>query len=405
MAATVLPSRTDVLIVGAGPAGLALAAELTRLGVAHVVLDREEKVQPGTRAAAIQPRTLECLEPLGVTESLITAGARGTGFQLHDGERPLLRVEYEGLKTAYPYMLLISQQTTEEHLERRLHELGGAVYRGYRLLTSTPDHPGVTATVAAPDGGLHAVYARYVVGADGVYSRVRDLAAIAFPGDAPEQLFAIADLRLAPGSAAAALTDTTFFLSPHGMLLASPLADGLHRVVASVAPGTPAPSTEQVEALLAERGPRGGEPARVAQLVSTSTYHVQERVAARMYQGSYFLVGDAAHTHSPAGGQGMNTGIQDAVNLAGKLHAVLIDGAPTATLEAYHTERHPVAERLVAFTAQVARLALVRDPAMGRLRNDVITAAANAPGFTDWLAARLAQLDVPPAEAGTARLR
>lgn len=395
----VLPADADVLIVGAGPAGLTLAAELTRLGVAHVVIDRQEEIRPGTRAAAIQPRTLEALEPLGVVERLVGAGVRGAGFQVHDGERSLLRAAYDGLETPYPYMLLISQQTTEELLERRLHELGGGVRRGFRLLTTAPDHSGVTATIAAAsDGSLHAVHARYVVGADGVHSRVRELAGIEFPGDASEQLYALADFRLGRGSVAAALTDTTFFLSTHGMLLVSPLADSLHRVVASVPPGTPAPSTEVVEALLAVRGPRTGAPARVAELVAASTYRVQERVAERMSRGVYFLIGDAAHTHSPAGGQGMNTGIQDAVNLAGKLYAVVVGGAPGETLEGYNSERRPVAERLVAFTAQIARLALVRDPVAARLRDDVIAAAATAPGLTDWLATRLAQLDIPLAE-------
>ena len=387
-----LPARTEVLIVGAGPAGLALATELTRLGVSHVALDRETAIRPGSRAAAIQPRTLECLQELGVNDRLIAAGTPGTGFQLHDGERSLLRVPYGGLDTRYPFMLLISQQTTEEHLERRLHELGGTVHRGYRLLTSLPDYPGVTATIAAPDGNLHAVYARYVVGADGVYSRVRDLAGISFPGEAPEQLYALADLRLEPGSAAAALTDTTFFFSAHGMLLVSPLADGLHRVVASVAPGTGAPTADQVDALLAGRGPRTGTAAKTVELVATSTYRVQERVAERMSQGPYFLVGDAAHTHSPAGGQGMNTGIQDALNLAGRLQAVLSGSAAESTLDQYHAERHPVAERLVAFTDQIARLAQIQDPALAQVRNNVIAAAATAPGVTQWLAKRLAQL-------------
>jgi 2-polyprenyl-6-methoxyphenol hydroxylase-like FAD-dependent oxidoreductase len=150
-----------------------------------------------------------------------------------------------------------------------------------------------------------------------------------------------------------------------------------------------------VEALLAERGPRTGEQAKVAELRAAATYHVQERVASRLSQGPYFLVGDAAHTHSPAGGQGMNTGIQDAINLAAKLHAVLTGAAPADLLDAYHQERHPVAERMVAFTAQIARLATVRDPATAQLRNDVLAAAATTAGATNWLATRLAQLDVP----------
>ncbi len=123
-------------------------------------------------------------------------------------------------------MLLVSQQTTEEHLDRRLTELGGMVHRCYKFITFSPDFPGVTVAVAAPDGSVRAVYARYLIGADGVHSRVRSTAGIGFPGSAREQLFALADVRLEPGSVPAPLEDTTFFFSAEGMLLTSVLADG-----------------------------------------------------------------------------------------------------------------------------------------------------------------------------------
>ncbi|MBV6701299.1 FAD-dependent monooxygenase [Kitasatospora aureofaciens] len=389
---TALPMQTDVLIVGAGPAGLTLAAGLTQLGVDHVLIERADSVQPGAKAAFVQPRALEYLDRVGVADRLVAAGIRGHHFSVHDGARTLLRGSYDNLDTPFPMMLLVSQQTTEEHLNRRLTELGGMVHRRHKLITFSPDFPGVTAAVAAPDGSVRAVYARYLIGADGVYSRVRSTAGIAFPGKAREQLFALADVRLEPGSASV-LEDTTFFFSSEGMLLTSPLADGQHRVVASVPPGSKAPTAEETETLLATRGPRQGGP-KVVEVITASTYHVQERVAERLSDGPVFLLGDAAHTHSPAGGQGMNTGIQDAGNLAWKLHAVLTGFAPEGLLDTYHGERHPVASGLVAFTSQITSLATMRDPELCRRRNDIIAAAAKAPGITDWLARRLSQLDI-----------
>ncbi|MBS2546402.1 FAD-dependent monooxygenase [Catenulispora sp. NL8] len=388
----VLPTKTGVLIVGAGPAGLALATSLRQLGVDHVLIDRNDEVQPGSKAAAIQPRTLEYLDRIGVADRLIQAGARGRGFRLHDRRQTLLRASYDNLDTPYPYVLLVSQQSTETCLLARLEELGGAVHRGHVFLGSTPDFPGVAATIAGPDGVLRAITARYLVGCDGIHSTVRTAAGIGFPGTAPEQLFAIADVRLDANADAVPKEDTTFYLSSAGMLLVSPLAGGQHRIVGP-APGPAAPTGEDVERLLSERGPRA-ERIRVMEVLTASTYRVQERVAERFSAGPVFLVGDAAHTHSPAGGQGMNTGIQDAGNLAWKLYAVLTGLAPAALLDTYHGERHPIAAELVAFTSQFAKLANLRDPATGELRNRVLAAAAAVPGVTDWITVKLAQLDL-----------
>jgi 2-polyprenyl-6-methoxyphenol hydroxylase-like FAD-dependent oxidoreductase len=399
-----LPVRTEVLIVGAGPAGLTLAASLRQLGVDYVLVDRNRSVQPGSKAAAVQPRTLEYLERIGVSDKLVDAGVRSPGFSLHDREKTLLRAGFTDLDTPFPYVLLVSQQTTEEQLLCRLLELGGTVHRDHRFIGFSADFPGVSATIAGPDGVLRAISARYLVGCDGVRSVVRTAAGIGFPGQAHEQLFTIADVRLsAPGQELVA-QDTTFFLSGAGMLLFSPLAGEQYRLVSPAPPGLTEPTLSDAQRLLTERGPLSGQ-AKVTEVVSASTYRVQERVAERFRQGPVLLVGDAAHTHSPAGAQGMNTGIQDAGNLAWKLHAVLTGTADDELLDSYHTERHPVAAEMVAFTALFAKMASVRDPVAARLRNGVLAAAASAPGATDWIATKLSELDVSYADGPCCGLR
>jgi 2-polyprenyl-6-methoxyphenol hydroxylase-like FAD-dependent oxidoreductase len=388
---TGLPASTDVLVVGAGPAGLALGTALALAGVDHLVLDTTSRVDPGSKAAGVQPRTLEYLDRLGVAEDLVAQGVRGSGFGLRDGERSLLDLDFSGLDTPHPYLLLIGQDATETALERRFLEVGGRLHRGHRLLDWWRDHPGVTATVAGPDGEVRAVRARYLVGADGVHSTVREGAGIAFAGDSPPALFALADVRLADPPAG---TTTSFFLSPDGVLLTSALPGDRLRVVASVPPGTGAPTAADVERFLAGRGGGALRTARVAEIDAATTYRFRQRVAERLVDDPVVLLGDAAHTHSPAGGQGMNTGIQDAADLAWRLTECLHhDGGPDV-LAGYEAERRPVAQELIAFTGQLTALATLTDPTLAGLRNTVLGAVGGIDEVTTWITRRLSQLDI-----------
>jgi 2-polyprenyl-6-methoxyphenol hydroxylase-like FAD-dependent oxidoreductase len=393
------PAQTDVLIVGSGPAGLTLGVTLAQLGIDHVVIDSKAAVAPGSKAAAVQPRTLEYLDRVGLADRLVEDGLCGGGFAVVDGDRPLVRLSYDNIASPYPFLLLISQQQTEFRLEQRLQELGGRVFRTVRLLDMVDEFPGSAATLVTEDGTPQVINARFVIGCDGVHSTVRQRRGVNFPGNAPTDLFALADVVLDDDDIVG--MDTTFSFSQHGMLITSALPGGQLRVVASVPTGTAAPDEADVARLLRERGARWAREAMVKRIVESSTYRVQQRVVVSMRTGNAFLVGDAAHTHSPAGGQGMNTGIQDAANLGWKLHHVLTGRTGEHLLDTYEAERHPVAEGLIAFTAQLMGLAMIDNRNAAGLRNDVLAAAAEVPGVVDWLANKLSQLDIayPPAQA------
>ena len=396
---TPIPSHADVLVVGAGPAGLALAASLAQLGVQHVIVDRAAAPSSGSRAAAVQPRTLEYLSRIHVADALVDDGLRGRGFVVADQHRTLLRTDYGRVASPFPFLLLISQQQTEFRLQQRLEALGGYVHRGVRLMSLQDEFPGTAATLVDSAGVVRVINVRYVVGCDGLHSQVRGQAGVRFPGEAPATLFAVADVR-ASGRSDDDL-DTTFTLSASGMLITSALPGGELRLVAGVPPGTSAPTPAELDALVAERGGQAMRDLRITEVVASSTYRVQQRVADRLRSGNVFLVGDAAHTHSPAGGQGMNTGIQDAGNLAWKLALALDPVVPHDLLDTYHSERHPVAAQLIAFTSQLLSLATIGESRMAAMRNDVIAAAATVPGVGDLLADKLAQLDIDYAD-GTA---
>ncbi|MFB7171132.1 FAD-dependent oxidoreductase [Streptomyces sp. NPDC056254] len=377
-AALPLPARTEVAVVGAGPTGLALAVTLAEAGVDFVLLDRQAEGANTSRAAVVHARTLEVfdeLDPSGaLSADLVGRGVPVSRFGIRDGARPLAAVDFDGLPTAHPYALMVPQYETEAVLLRRLRALGGDVHRPYEVTAVAEDAGGVTLTTATGE----TLRAAHVVGADGMHSAVRAAAGIAFEGGSYGESFVLADVVMdwAPGPGEVSLAFGTA-----GLVVIAPLPGGRYRIVATVAEAPAEPDLAFVCGLLDERVP--GQAA-VRELAWSSRFRIHHRVADRYRAGRLLLAGDAAHVHSPAGGQGMNTGIQDGYALGRALAA--------GDLDAYEAARRPVALRVVSLTHRMTRVATTRNRALRAVRNAVLPVLARIPALRVRLAAELAEL-------------
>jgi 2-polyprenyl-6-methoxyphenol hydroxylase-like FAD-dependent oxidoreductase len=374
---------TDVLIVGAGPTGLTLAASLLLKDVNVVLIDRQVEGANTSRAAGVNARTLEVLDGstgLDVTRRLVKEGIEAPRFAIRDGAKVLLNIDFSGLDTAYPFTLLIPQSITERLLLDRVRELGGDVIRPKVLATVVQDATGVTATF--DDGDT--IRASYVVGADGMHSTVREQAGIGFSGGAYEHSFVLADAQL---SGDAPTDEVRLFWASEGLTVVAPLPNGDFRVVAPVDDAPEEPSVEFVQQLLDARGPGG---ITVMGIAWGSRFRIHHRVADTYRAGRMLLAGDAAHVHSPAGGQGMNLGIQDAVALADALAAVL-GGGPGSVLDAYSATRRPIAQQVVELTDRLTKLATL-PRALRPVRNVMLGIIGRIPAATRAIALRLSGL-------------
>jgi 2-polyprenyl-6-methoxyphenol hydroxylase-like FAD-dependent oxidoreductase len=373
---------TDVLVVGAGPSGLALAASLVKKGVRTIVVDRQAAGANTSRAAVVNARTLEVLDNLDVSRRLVKEGIQAPRFTIRDGRRTLIPVDFSGLPTEYPYSLMVPQSTTERLLLDRLTELGGTVIRPKTLTAVTQDADGVSATF--DDGEV--IRARYLVGADGIHSIVREQAGIGFHGGEYQESFALADIRL---RGEAPTDEVILFWATAGMTVVAPLPGDIFRIVAPVVDAPEQPSAAFIQQLLDERGLGAGRMV-VTEVVWGSRFRIHHRVADTYRAGRLLLAGDAAHVHSPAGGQGMNLGIQDGIALAEALAAVL-DGAPERVLDSYSAARRPIAQQVVEMTDRLTRLATL-PRAVRPIRNAVISLVGRVPAAQRAVAWRLSGL-------------
>ena len=370
-------SDPDVLVVGAGPTGLSLAAQLHLHGARVLVVDRQRDRVHESRALAVQPRTLEVLEPLGVTDQLVELGNRAVQLRMHFPRRSVTIPLFDigTTDTAYPYLLFISQAETERILDDHLAARGVVVRRGVELTALTQDGDAVRCRLKDENGSETIVRASYVVGSDGARSTVREQAGIDFVGGGYPQTFVLADLEadgIEPGAAHT-------FLSGQGMLFFFPLGrPATWRVLAMRQRSDPTPpgrpvTLEEVQQLV---DPYTGGRVRLRDPVWMTNFRLYNRGATRYRTGRVFLAGDAAHIHSPAGAQGMNTGIQDAVNLGWKLGLVVRGLADPALLDTYEPERAPVGRRVLRFTDRAFTVSTSTAPPLPFIRTTIASRLA-----------------------------
>lgn len=379
--------QTDVLIVGAGPTGLALATALAQEGINPIIVDRLNSGQNTSRAAVIHAHTLEVLQQIGVAGRLAAEGLPVTRFSLRDRDKVLVRLRFDRLPTPFAHLLMIPQDVTERILGEELAEAGTRVRWGWTVESIVENAAGVRATVASATG-RHLIDAKYVVGADGMHSLVRRTADIGFTGSSFEESFVLADVDM---NWPHGRDEVMLFFSPDGLVVVAPLPSGRYRIVATLRDAPEEPDIEDVQMLIDARGPTGA-PCTVSGIHWSSRFRLHHRVADHYRQGRMLLMGDAAHVHSPAGGQGMNTGLVDAVLLGQVLADVVSGRADESYLDRYEELRRPAALKVLKLTGRLTRMATMRNRPQRILRNLVLRTIGMLPATKNGLQMNLSGL-------------
>jgi 2-polyprenyl-6-methoxyphenol hydroxylase-like FAD-dependent oxidoreductase len=335
------------------------------------LVDKLPEPSGNSRAIVVHPRTLELFDQIGIVQAVLEQSVRMRGLSFWAGERALARVPVEALDSPYPFMAGIAQAQTERILREYLAGLGVTPEWGVELTAFAQDETGVMATLRHPAGTSETVRASWLLGCDGAHSAVRKGLGWEFAGQAIEHGFAVGDLHV---DWALARDDGQVFLHPSGLLSAYPFGEDRWRVTVQVPPPggdgpQPAPTLADFQGWMDERGPHGATVSAPGWL---ARFRVSFRHAPQYRAGRIFVAGDAAHIHSPAGGQGMNTCIQDAVNLGWKLALVHRGLAPATLLDSYQAEREPVAQDVLRRVLRLTRLATTQGALAHGLRTRVV---------------------------------
>lgn len=389
-----MPADSPVpLVVGAGPVGLTMANELARHGAGCRIIDRAAEPSQTSKALAIFPRTLEVFETMGIADRFIAAGHRLHGLSLHHRLEQIARVEFTSVASPFPFALSLPQSETESLLSQHLDTFGITVERGVELTSLSQTSDAVRAVLRHADGREEAMETPWVVGCDGAHSTIRHSLGMDFEGSQYDESFILADVQL---ESALTRDRVHLFLGDDGVLGVIPFSENRWRIVADIPPGSRDQSLrdvtlDEVQALLDRRGPpeyRASDPVWMAR------FHISQRKVRGFRRLRVFLAGDAAHIHSPAGGQGMNTGIQDAFNLAWKLALVVRGRAPAQLLASYHLEREPVARDVLNLTDRITRMATMRNSVAQSVRDFLLPRVSGIDFVGDRIADRLAELNI-----------
>jgi 2-polyprenyl-6-methoxyphenol hydroxylase-like FAD-dependent oxidoreductase len=359
----------QVLVVGAGPVGLTAAAELARYGIAVRIVDKAAQRSDKSKALVLWSRTLELLDRAGGSEAFVAAGNKVDAAHFFAGDKQIGHIGFAGVDSPHPYALMIVQSETERLLEAHLESLGVKVERAVELIGFKDTGAGVSADLRRPDGSTETVTADWMIGCDGAHSAVRHGLGLSFMGKTLESDFLLADVHIT--GMRGPLSALNIFAHEEGVLATFPISAGRYRIIADlgVSKGEhPAdPTLEQIQAIVYRRS---GRPLLLSDPIWLSAFRINERKVGNYRAGRIFVAGDAAHVHSPAGGQGMNTGMQDAINLAWKL-ALVCRGtcAENVLLDSYSAERSAVGEQVLKAAGRMTAMAILKNHAGQTLRN------------------------------------
>ncbi|WP_114207602.1 FAD-dependent monooxygenase [Acidisarcina polymorpha] len=363
----------QVLVIGAGPVGLTCAAKLARYGVHVRIIDRSPHQSTESKALAIWSRTLELMDRMGCTPAFLENGLHCHGASFHNGKTVLGHHRFDNVASPYNFGLMIPQVDTERLLIEHLQSFGVTVERQVELTLfgEAPDH--VEARLKHADGHEEAVQTSWLIGCDGAHSTLRNGLGFSFEGVTDPSDWLLADIRL-EGDHQTPSDQIAAFLHPDGPFALFPMAKGRTRIIAGFSKSSggkskPNPTLQDVQDLTDKRVGRGW---LVTDPVWLANFYINERKVSEYSKGRIFLAGDAAHIHSPAGGQGMNTGMQDSINLAWKLALVVREEASPRLLDTYTPERSEVGAKVLHNATLMTELGTLKSPIAQATRDAVM---------------------------------
>lgn len=395
-----MDDNPEVLIAGAGPVGLALALELQRFGIRFRILEKKPERSKTSKAMGLQPRLSEVFCVLGVAEAFFERGLSNiAALNVRSGDRKPLTIpvrppsNQSGRDACQPRMIIIPQSITEEILETALIERGHSVERRREVIAFEQKGDRVEATVRAEDVAEEAISARFLVSCEGAHSIIRKQSGFSFSGSAMPLRFLLADVTIdwdAPDN------EVQIFFHRDGALAALPFGAKKFRLIIECAEdGAKSPAEVTlplIQELMAQR--TGLKSIAVREPLWLSDFRINARMVDRFRDRRVFVAGDAAHIHSPLGGQGIATGIQDASNLAWKLAAVLRDGAPDSLLDTFEEERRPIAREVLRRTSMMSHVVFGIDPIMRFLRERVVFPILRTALAQKRMIGRMSQLEM-----------